>query len=241
MATLDIEQETFKEDFAKLGIQQKALKEDFVKLGIQQKAFKEDFAIIPKTLNIICRGEIINAVLAVLGYTSVSEFSRSGFFEYIESSFLSVYRFIRQTIPDRTEDEVRSRLKVINASHENCYINGRNAAAHRITLEQARKSAADKDRPYLLMWVDYLAAFENDQQACISDVAFRNEFHPSSQIVERNEMDSMVEPLIRAPHEVQLNFRKTISHCLGLYTKQQKLDQAKDDEVLMEAAGISSA
>lgn len=127
-------------------------------------------------------------------------------------------------------------LTVINPSHENCYIHGRNAAAHRITVEQARESAADEYRPYLLMWVDYLAAFENDQHACISDVAFRNAFHPSSQVVERSEIDSLVDTITGAPYESQLNLGKKISELLDLYTKQQKLDQTKDDEALMEAA-----
>jgi hypothetical protein len=176
--------------------------------------------------------------MIVLGHTSTSKFSKAGFFRHVEKDFFGFFRFVRQKLPDLTEDEFRGMLRVINPLHENFYINARNAAAHRVTLEEARESATDDNQPHLLKWVDLLAACEKDQHACIGDVAFKHACPSSSQIAERYELHSQLMALRRAPDEVRVECAKLLGELMDFGAAQQQLDQDKDDQVLMEESGI---
>lgn len=156
------------------------------------------------------------------------KFSRAGFFRHIEKDFFGFFRFFRRKLPDLTEDEFRGMLRVVNPLHENYYINARNAAAHRVTPEQARESAADDDQPHLLKWVDLLAACKKDQHACTGDVAFKHACPSSSQIVERYELHSMLVALKCAPDEVRLECTELLDDLKDFRVNQQKLDQDRE-------------
>ena len=204
-------------------------------LAAQHQALRTEFASIRKTFFSICRGEIVNAAFVALGHSSTSNLSKAGFFQRIKKEFFGYFHFARKSLPDLSEDEFKGMLRVINPSQENYHINARNAAAHRVTLSEARESAADDEHPHLLRWVDLMAAWERDQQACITDVAFKNACPSSTQMVERYELASTIMAWKNAPEELR-------SELIDLMAEhRQKMEAEDDDDALLKASGVEFA
>lgn len=64
-------------------------------------------------------------------------------------------------------------LKTLIPSHENPYIDSRNAAAHRFIIAQAPESTTGNRHIHLSKWIDLLATYEKDEEALIRDVTFQ--------------------------------------------------------------------
>ncbi len=180
----------------------------------------------------------MNAAYIALGHSATSSSSKATFFRRIEKDFFGAFRFVRQTLPDLTEDEFRGMLGAINPSHENYHIKARNTAAHQVTLKEARESAANAKQPHLLKWVDLMSAWEKDEQTSISDIAFDHACLDSSQIIQKSKLDSINSALLSAPHEVQLDFANRVADLLELRAAQRKLDQDNDDDALMKEGNV---
>lgn len=124
--------------------------------------------------NRICNGEVLNAAFFLFGHTSTSNLSKAELYRQLCEQFPLVFAFARKRIPDLPEETFMRMLMEIDPCPENPWISGRNITANKISIAQARASAArqGEDEDVLQRWIDLLAADEKNSQKSLDEIAF---------------------------------------------------------------------
>lgn len=213
---------------------------------VEAQAAKEKVEILAKDLNqfqcrywTICRGEIVNAAMVILGYSPNGRYTKAGFVRHVQKNLAEYLLFVQNTVPDITPSEFQNMVHLLSPQPENYHINSRNSAAHQFSIEQARLSVQGSRYTHLLRWVDMLNAFEKDGNACISDVAFDYAYLTNVKGVEQDEfVTSILTALKHASEDDKIEFSRLICTFRDLQVRQESLENEADEKALLEASNI---
>ena len=187
----------------------------------------------------ICRGEIVSAAMVLLGYSPNGRYTKTGFVRHVQKNLAEYLLFVQDKLPGITPSEFQNMVHILSPQPENHHINSRNSAAHQFSIDQARLSVQGRRYTHLLRWVDMLAAFEKDGNACISDVAFDYAYLCDGKSLEQDELvTSILTALKHASEDDKIEFSRLIGSFRDLQVRQESLENEEDEEALLKASNI---